>query len=146
MNEINFFKEDTDFLPEQQSRLKAWLKTLSAVKNFEIEELNYIFCSDKYLHEININYLEHDTYTDIITFDNSDEEGVIAGDIFISIDRVKENAENLATGFENELHRVIAHGLLHLLGYDDKSEELRAEMRKTEDEALLLLASVKNTA
>jgi len=99
-------------------------------------DLNYIFMSDEELLKINQQYLNHDTYTDIITFDNSEDEGCIHGDIFISIDRVTENAENFKTEFETELRRVLAHGLLHLCGYKDKSEKEAELMRGMEENAL----------
>jgi len=99
--------------------------------------LNFIFCSDNYLLKINVEHLNHDTYTDIITFDYSKEDR-ISGDIFISIDRVEENAKSHKTSFENELHRVIIHGVLHLLGYGDKEPGQKAEMRQKEDFCLSL--------
>ena len=101
-------------------------------------DLNYIFCSDDYLLEINKQYLDHDYYTDIITFDNSEEEGKIEGDIYVSVDRVKENAIEFGANFETELRRVLIHGLLHLMNYTDTSEELKAQMRAKEDECLLI--------
>ncbi len=100
---------------------------------FELESLNYIFCSDPYLHQINVQYLDHDTYTDIITFDNAEEENTIESDIFISIDRVKENAASFDAGFEQELRRVMAHGVLHLLGFGDKTETEKQIMREQEE-------------
>ncbi|MCL4162988.1 UNVERIFIED_CONTAM: hypothetical protein GTU68_054667 [Idotea baltica] len=93
--------------------------------------------SDEGLHKINLEYLNHDTYTDIITFDNSEEEGIIESDIFISIDRVKENAESFKTTFDNELRRVLAHGVLHLCGYKDKSDEDAKLMREMEEASLV---------
>jgi rRNA maturation RNase YbeY len=90
--------------------------------------LNYIFCSDNYLHQINVEYLDHDTLTDIITFDNSEEEETIEGDIFVSVERVEDNAKDLNVQFDDEILRVLAHGLLHLCGYDDHTDEEEAEM------------------
>jgi probable rRNA maturation factor len=109
-------------------------------EGFELEELNYIFCSDEYLHQMNLTYLNHDTLTDIITFDNSEAEQIIEGDIFISIDRVKENSEEFDVLFETELHRVLVHGLLHLFGYKDKSEREKVLMREKEEACLSLLS------
>ena len=106
--------------------------------NYQLGELTFIFCSDEYLHKINLEYLDHDTYTDIITFDNADEDGTIEGDIFVSVERVKENAADLKIPFEDELHRVLIHGVLHLLGHDDTTPELKAAMRKEEDKCLSL--------
>ena len=100
--------------------------------------MNYIFCSDDYLLEVNKQYLDHDYYTDIITFDNSEEKGKLEGDIFVSIERVKENAENLKLAFDVELRRVLVHGLLHLIGFSDSDQELKNQMRAKEDECLLL--------
>jgi probable rRNA maturation factor len=135
---IHFFSEEIKFdLPNKLKR-KNWLKNLASSEQYKIGELNYIFCSDEYLHQVNVDYLNHDTYTDIITFDNSDLENVIEGDIFISIDRVKENAKNLNEIESNELSRVISHGLFHLMGYKDKTKEQAAVMRKKEEFAIQL--------
>ena len=103
-----------------------------------LTQVCYIFCSDEYLYNLNQEYLNHDTYTDIITFPYS-EPPLVEGDIFISIDRVKENASQFGAPFEQELHRVMIHGVLHLCGYSDKSPDEEALMRKKEDEALQLL-------
>lgn len=139
---IQFFSEDVSFnLPNKQKR-KAWLKELAKTELFKIVELNYIFCSDTYLHQINLEYLNHDTYTDIITFDNSETEGKIEGDIFISIDRVKENASHHQVDPETELSRVISHGLFHLLGYKDKSKKDVEMMRSKEELAITLFSGM----
>ena len=135
-NPINFFCEEIDFALENEQHVIQWLTKIAEEKEFEIENLNYIFCNDEYLHKINVEYLDHDTYTDIITFDNSEEEGILEGDIFVSIERVKENSQELKHAFTDELHRVIVHGLLHLIGYDDHSDEDEATMRSQEDQAL----------
>ena len=134
---IVFFNEDINFKFQDKNKFKAWLKKVAEKEGFTIGELNYIFCSDEYLYKINLEYLDHDTYTDIITFDNSEDEIIIEGDIFISIERVKENSQTLNTVFEEELKRVIVHGLLHLCGYDDHSPEDKAEMRRLESEYIL---------
>ena len=135
---IVFFNEDINFKFQDKNKFKAWLKKVAEKESFTIDELNYIFCSDEYLHKINLEYLDHDTYTDIITFDNSEAETVIEGDIFISIERVRENSQTLNTVFEEELKRVIVHGLLHLCGYDDHTPEDKAEMRRLESNYILV--------
>ena len=139
---INFFTEDIKFnLPEKQKR-KAWLKKIALSESFKIGELNYIFCSDEYLYQINVDYLNHHTYTDIITFDNSEEEKLIEGDIFVSIDRVKENAQKHGQEELSELSRVISHGLLHLMGYKDKTKAEAEIMRSKEAFAIELFETL----
>lgn len=133
---ITFQAHDIKFDLKGKLKTKAWLKEIAKKEGFKIRDLNYIFMSDEGLHKINWEYLNHDTYTDIITFDNSEEEGIIESDIFISIDRVKENAESFKTTFDNELRRVLAHGVLHLCGYKDKSDEDAKLMREMEDYSL----------
>lgn len=130
---IHFFNEDVDFKVPHPRKTKAWLKFIVIAESYELNQLNYIFCSDEYLLTINQQYLNHDFYTDIITFDNSEEEGIIEGDIFVSLDRVRENANELNKSFEEELLRVLAHGVLHLVGYDDVNDKQELEMRKKED-------------
>lgn len=130
---INFFEEETTFRLDKRQKRKKWLKSIADSEEFKILDLNYIFCSDEYLYNINIEYLNHDTYTDIITFDNSEEEDKIEGDIFISIDRVEENSKKLQVPIEDELSRVISHGLFHLMGYKDKKKE-EVEMMRTKEE------------
>ncbi|GAA4830545.1 rRNA maturation RNase YbeY [Algivirga pacifica] len=132
MEQIQFFQEDVSFDLQYEEKVKQWIVQVIEDYSFSIEEINYIFCSDEYLHKINVEYLDHDTYTDIITFDNSDQESTIASDIFISIDRVKDNAESFSGSVEDELHRVMIHGVLHLLGFKDKTEEEATEMRRLE--------------
>ncbi|WP_018476360.1 rRNA maturation RNase YbeY [Pontibacter roseus] len=135
---IEFFSEDVDFSLSNPEQIAAWIADIVERHNHELISLTYIFCSDDYLHNINLEYLDHDTLTDIITFDNADEEGTIEGDIFISIDRIRDNAATHGTAFTDELHRVIIHGVLHLLGFKDKSSEEEAAMRKLEDSSLSL--------
>ena len=135
---IVFFNEDINFKFQGKNKFNSWLKKVTDKEGFSINNLNYIFCSDEYLHKINLEYLDHDTYTDIITFDNSEAEFIIEGDIFISIDRVRENSKTLNTVFEEEVKRVIVHGLLHLCGYDDHTPEDKAEMRRLESEYILV--------
>ncbi|MFC0518581.1 rRNA maturation RNase YbeY [Mucilaginibacter angelicae] len=136
MPAINFFEEDTTFKPKQKAQLRQWIRDTIVAEGFKLKELNYIFCSDAYLLQINQQYLDHDTYTDIVTFDNSEVEGDIVGDIFISIDRIRENGAKFKTGEADELHRVIIHGALHLLGYTDKSVVTKQKMTQKEDEYL----------
>lgn len=114
------------------------MKAIAEKEKFSIKELNYIFMTDEELLKINIEYLNHDTYTDIITFDNSEIKGKIESDIFISVERVEANAQKFNTTFENELLRVMAHGLLHLCGYKDKKKTDIEMMRKKEEESLAL--------
>jgi len=137
------FQFDTVSKPAffRSSKIKNWLKAIATKEDLAIKELNYIFLSDEDLLKINIEYLNHNTYTDIITFDNSEEKGKIESDIFISLERVMANAEKFNTTFENELLRVLAHGLLHLCGYKDKKKSDIEIMRKKEEESLLLFVS-----
>jgi probable rRNA maturation factor len=135
---ISFFSEEIKFDLPQKLKRKAWLKKIAQSENFNIGELNYIFCSDEYLYHINVAYLDHHTYTDIITFDNSEEDQTIDGDIFISIDRVKDNATKHRENEETELNRVISHGLFHLMGYKDKLKEQAEVMRSKEEFAIKL--------
>lgn len=136
---IRFFEEEIKFNLKHKNSYKKWLKAIAKAEGFKIVELNYIFCSDEYLHEINLRYLNHDTYTDIITFDQREKENEISGEIYVSLDRVKENALSLKEEFAKELNRVISHGLLHLCGYTDKSNSDKQKMRLKEDEAITKL-------
>ena len=130
---IHFFSEDISYTLKQKASLRAWIKSTIVDEGYKLSELNFIFCSDIYLLSINQTYLKHDTYTDIITFDNSENKKVIAGDIFISIDRIRENALNFKVKEEDELQRVMIHGTLHLLGHKDKGKAARALMTEKED-------------
>ncbi|MBK9509556.1 MAG: rRNA maturation RNase YbeY [Cytophagaceae bacterium] len=130
---INFHSEKEGFKLKEILKKKRWLKELAQNEGFKILELSYIFMDDESLLKINIEYLQHDTYTDIITFDNSEKKGKIEGDIFISVDRVMENASKFKVDFETELRRVLAHGLLHLCGYKDKKDDEVKIMRAKED-------------
>jgi rRNA maturation RNase YbeY len=129
---IQFCSEDITFSLKEKLKHKAWLNEVAKQEGKKILELSYVFCSDDYLLQINQEYLNHDTLTDIVTFDNSEDPKKIEGDIFISIDRVKENGEKLGTS-KTELERVMVHGLLHLLGYKDKKKEDKAAMTEKED-------------
>lgn len=125
----------------QRNSLKSFIETLFKKEKRKLQSLNYIFCSDEYLLEINRQYLKHDFYTDIITFSLSEPEGPIEGEIYISIDRVRENAGQYTISFKEEIHRVIFHGALHLCGYKDKKKEEIALMRKMENKYLDLYFS-----
>lgn len=135
---ITFVSEDIDFHLDNKINVQFIIEKIIKDEKKELLQLQYIFCSDNYLLKINQEYLKHNYFTDIITFDLSDEEHKIESDIFISIDRVKENSIKFKTTFENELNRVIIHGLLHLVGYNDKNEEQKKEMRFKEDSYLSL--------
>lgn len=137
-SKINFIIEEIDFNLKHKLKIKKWLTKIIINHEFKLSELNFIFCSDEYLLKINIEYLDHNTLTDIITFDNSEDEKTIEGDIFISVDRVKENAETFKVSFENELLRVLSHGTLHLLGFKDKNPKDKKQMTAKEDESLVL--------
>lgn len=138
MQSVNFFEEDINFTLSNEDYISNWIKTIVEKEGFLLQELNFIFCSDEYLYQMNIDYLNHDTYTDIITFDNSEEDKQIEGDVFISIDRVKDNAASIESSFEDELDRVIIHGVLHLMGLKDKTPEEEKEMREKEEACLSL--------
>jgi probable rRNA maturation factor len=136
---ISFFVEEIPFVLKDKLKIKNWIKAVCLLYNKKPGELNYIFCSDDYLLDINKTYLEHDFYTDIITFDQSESEDIIEGEIYISIDRVKENAENNNIDFFQELMRVIIHGILHLIGFKDKTEEESKKMRLLENQMLEII-------
>ena len=133
MASINFFSKTIPFKVPFPRKTTAWLKAAIIKEKHALKELNFIFCTDEELYELNVEYLNHKTLTDIITFDNSEEEGTIEGDIYISVDRVKENASTYGKDFEDELKRVLIHGVLHLLGYKDKTSASKKEMRDKED-------------
>ncbi|MES2376934.1 MAG: rRNA maturation RNase YbeY [Bacteroidota bacterium] len=136
MPAIHFFEEDVTYKLKSKLKVKQWIKDTIVAEGYKLQELTYIFCSDAYLLQINQQYLDHDTYTDIITFDNSEFEGEIVGDIFISIPRIKENALKFKVSEADELHRVIIHGALHLLGYKDKTPVDNKNMTQKEDHYL----------
>src|SRR5689334_17865595 len=118
---IDFFKEDVKFRLLHSDDLKQWILKAFGANEKKVQHISYIFCSDKYLLSMNRKFLQHNYFTDIITFDNSTETGKIEADIFISIDRVQANAKEFKTSFKDELHRVMIHGALHLIGFDDKT-------------------------
>ncbi len=134
-----FHAEDVDIPALEEPALEAWLNTVVLREGKKLGIVNFIFCSDTFLHEINVTYLQHDTYTDIITFPYS--EMLVSGDIYISTDRVKENAVKYGVPFDNELHRVIVHGVLHLCGYTDATPEEKKNMTGKENEYLQQLSS-----
>ena len=134
---ISFHVEEIDFVFEETDKTIHWLKRIAEQESKRIVSLDYVFCSDEYLHKINVEYLNHDTYTDIITFDLGEPtDDAISGEIYISIERVKENAQIHGSQYKDELLRVVAHGLLHLIGYPDKSEQEALVMRGKEEDAL----------
>lgn len=141
---ITFHSEDVKFTLKNKTILKKWISSTIIKAKKKPGDLSFVFCSDEFLLDMNKQYLDHDTYTDIITFDYSKEDqgGAISGEIFISIDRVRENAEKFSKTFEDELHRVIIHGVLHLLGYGDKTKVAKDEMRKQEDLCLKALRKI----
>ncbi|WP_291275780.1 rRNA maturation RNase YbeY [Flavobacterium sp.] len=129
------FNYESDFVLSNESIYSSWISAIIESENFLEGEINYIFCNDDYLHAINLQYLNHDTLTDIISFDYT-EGTLISGDIFVSIERVLDNAQEFKVSFEDELKRVLAHGVLHYCGYKDKSEEDVFLMRQKEDEKI----------
>jgi rRNA maturation RNase YbeY len=135
---IHFFSEDLSYTLKKKTLVRQWISDTIKNEGKILKELNFIFCSDQYLLTINQQYLNHDTYTDIITFDNSENRDEIEGDIFISIERIRENSKNLNVSEEDELHRVIIHGTLHLLGYLDKTRKAKALMTQKEDQYLAI--------
>jgi rRNA maturation RNase YbeY len=138
---VFFSNADIDFELKSADLIKKWIFVVVKSYGKQVGRINYLFCSDEYVYEANVRYLNHDTYTDIITFDYV-EGNLISGDIMISVDRVEENAKILDTSFESEMHRVIIHGVLHLLGFKDKSDVDAAIMRKKEEESLAVLNTV----
>lgn len=137
IRDISFFSEDIDFTLQHKQKIRQWIVATAKAEGLSrIAELNFIFCSDEYLLDINKQYLNHDTYTDIVTFDNSEEPGTLAGDIYISVERVQDNASKFGVPEWDELCRVIIHGVLHLCGYLDKKKDDKTLMTQKEDEYL----------
>lgn len=141
--DILFFYEDIQFKLKHLGQLRAWLYIVAKCEDQLIQSINFIFCSDSYLLEMNKSYLNHHDLTDIITFDNSESNKII-GDIFISIDRAKDNSNQLSINLDNEVYRLMVHGLLHLLGYKDKNEKDKTSMTEKEDYYLSLLTEKSN--
>ena len=138
MKKINFFVEDIKFTLTKKKELRHWITSTIEHNLKNLQSINYIFTSDSYLLSINEEYLKHNTLTDIITFNQSTDQNLIEADIFISIERIKENSKKLNIPFKEELHRVMIHGVLHLLGFNDKSDPEKKEMRKKENHYLAL--------
>ena len=133
-DKIIFNTEDIDFQLVNEEKVSNWIESMVEKEGKKLGGLSYIFCSDDYLHKLNVEYLNHDTLTDVITFPY--KKNPVEGDIFISIDRVKDNAQDLNIPFETELHRVMIHGVLHLCGYMDETDEEEAIIRQKEDKCL----------
>ena len=129
------FNYETDFTLSNESLYGEWISRIIDSEGFDEGEINYIFCDDDYLHKINVDYLDHDTLTDIISFDYT-EGNLLQGDIFVSVERVRENANDFNVAFEDEIKRVLSHGILHYCGYKDKSPEDELLMRSKEDEKI----------
>jgi rRNA maturation RNase YbeY len=131
-NQIQFFSEEISYLVKQKTLLRKWISAVIQSEGFKAGPINVIFCRDQYLHKINVEYLDHDTYTDIITFDYS-TGSEISGDLFISLERIRENAKQFSIKSIDELHRVIIHGILHLCGFGDKTADEKEIMREKEN-------------
>lgn len=131
------FNYESEFTLENEEAIATWLSAVITSENKTEGEINYIFCDDEYLHKINVEYLNHDTLTDIISFDYT-MGNEIGGDIFVSVERVLDNSKDYNTSFDDELKRVLVHGVLHYCGYKDKSEDDEALMRSKEDEKLAM--------
>lgn len=136
---INFFSQKPRFKLSNPRKTSTWIKKTIKQEKASLVSLNYIFCTDEYLGDINVEFLKHKTFTDIITFNYNPSKTEIEGEIYISIDRVRENAKTFETDFQTELNRVIIHGVLHLLGYNDKNKLQKKAMREKEDSYLSLL-------
>ena len=138
MGELNFFSEEITFRLRDKKKLRKWIMKTIQNEGGEYETINFIFTSDSYLHKINVDYLQHDTYTDIITFEYNEGDLPIISDIYISIDRCKENAKTYSIRLRDEIHRIIIHGVLHLLSYKDKTKKDKELMTSKEDYYLSL--------
>ncbi len=137
---INFFNEDIAAPRIEKAKIKRWIKSIVDSFNYKIGDINFIFCSNNYILDINIKYLSHNYFTDIITF-NFNEQNKISGDIFISLETVQSNSMEYEVTFTEELNRVMIHGILHLLGFDDATDEEKLIMRTKETEAILQFPS-----
>jgi rRNA maturation RNase YbeY len=144
MGKISFNNADANFRLKEKARLRSWIAKIISDKKKLTGDIAFIFCSDEYLINVNQQFLDHDTYTDIITFDYTQDhpKKAISGDIFISVDRIAENALKFKTDPAKELHRVMIHGVLHLLGYKDKGAAAKAEMTSQEDKSLKILSGI----
>lgn len=133
------FNYETDFELNSEEQISTWITNTIASEAYKLEEINYVFCDDEYLHKLNVEFLNHDTLTDIISFDYSVGK-IIQGDIFISVERVADNAKDFGVSFEDELKRVIIHGVLHYCGYKDKTDDDAKLMREKENHYILQLS------
>ncbi|MFV0378673.1 MAG: rRNA maturation RNase YbeY [Mangrovibacterium sp.] len=134
---ILFHNEDVKSPKIKKQLVKNWIKSVIASEGKQLGDVNYIFCSDEYLLQVNKQYLNHDYYTDIITFDYV-KEGLISGDIFVSVDRIEENGKQYGSGFDAELSRILVHGILHLIGFGDKTPQEKKIMTGKEDQYLAI--------
>ncbi len=141
---VNFFTEEVTYHLKNKTKIRTWLLNTITAEGYTLTELNFIFCSDEYLLKLNQQFLDHDTYTDVITFDNAVVKNSITGDIFISIERIQENAKAFKRPVFEELCRVIVHGTLHLLGYKDKTKAAKTLMTQKEDAYLSVMTSSLN--
>ena len=139
---ISYYTESVKFAFKGKAFNNSWLRMVAGSESFRIGDISIVFCSDPYILDVNMKYLQHDYFTDIITFDYCDGK-ILSGDLFISIDTVRANAVEYGAGFEEELNRVMVHGLLHLMGYDDHTEEQKIEMRSKEDYYLEMRRQLK---
>lgn len=139
---VRYFIEDIDFSFKEKALNSKWYKLVAESEICKLGDINVIFCSDRYILDINMKYLQHDYFTDIITFDYC-EKKLLSGDLFISVDSVRENSVFYGTSFEDELNRVLIHGVLHLIGYDDHKDEDIAVMRSKEDYYLEIRRALK---
>ena len=135
---IRYFSEEADFTLEHPRKTTKWINTVALKEKASVKAINYVFCPDSFLLQLNQDFLKHNTFTDIITFDYSSSRKSLEGEIYISLDRIKENALKFKSTLDEELHRVIIHGILHLIGYKDKSKAEKLLMRKKEDAYLSL--------
>ncbi len=132
-NKIQFFLEGTSYQLRNKAQLRQWLDRVITSENEAYHDVNIVLCTDEFLHQLNLTYLSHDQFTDVLTFDFSEGDHVVSGDIYISLPRVKENAHRFNVSLKDEIHRVIVHGILHLLGYDDKRARDKQQMTRKEN-------------
>ncbi|TXE12966.1 rRNA maturation RNase YbeY [Seonamhaeicola algicola] len=135
------FNYEIDFELANETVVSKWIEDVIFEEGYKLEEVNYVFCDDEYLHKLNVEFLNHDTLTDIISFDYTVGK-IIQGDIFISVERVRDNAKDFNVSFQEELHRVIVHGILHYCGYKDKTDEDVHVMRSKENQYIALIKSI----
>lgn len=138
MGSVRFFYEDIKYSVGKPRKTVSWIRDVIKKEKASLSEINYIFCSDEYLHSLNQKFLDHNTLTDIITFSNSTKKGILEAEIYISVPRVRENAQKFMVDFQDEMNRVMIHGVLHLLGFRDKKPTEKALMRKKEEACLSL--------